>query len=50
MSIKHNQPGTASWSYIFHSAGLASAMACDGQQQQNHFVRPSAGDRESSKE
>jgi len=42
LSIKHSQPGTASWSCGFHSAGLASALACDGQW--NHFFHPRAGE------
>ena len=52
LSIKHSQPETATWSCVFNSARLASAMACDGlqqNQQHNHFVCPSAGERESRK-
>jgi len=36
--------GTARWSCDLHSAGLASAVARDGQQK--HFVHPGAGERQ----
>ena len=42
LSIKHSRPGTASWNCVFRSAGLASALACD--RQQNHFIHPSASE------
>jgi len=43
LSVKHSQTGTVSWSCGFRIAGLASAVACD--RQQNYFVRPGAGER-----
>ena len=44
LSVKHSQLGTVRWSCVFRSAELASAMACDGQQQQRRFVGPRAGE------
>jgi len=44
LSIKHSQPGTASWTCCFRSTGVARALAFDGQQ--NHFVCSSAGERQ----
>jgi len=40
---QEQQPGTTSWSCVYHSTGLASAVTCDGQQ--NDFVRFSGGER-----
>ena len=46
LSMKHGhlEAGTASWSCDFRSAGLASAVACDGEQ--NYFVSTGAGENQ----
>jgi len=38
LSITHSQPGAASWSCDFRSAGLTSAVTHDGQR--HHLVYP----------